>query len=79
MELTAKQKADELFGMYYVITQTIDKYSYLLRQEEKDLSKQCAILLVEEILNELPEGSIDYSIMHRIEYWKEVKKEIEAL
>lgn len=72
--MTPKEKAKELFYKFMMPIDGLHKYPMC-----HDTAKQCALIAVEEVLNELPEGSIDYSIMHRIEYWKEVKKEIEAL
>lgn len=63
--MTAKEKAIEL----------VEKYStFSLRNwyEDNEVSKQCALICVDEILNILFQH-------HKIDYWKEVKQEIEKL
>ena len=67
----AKEKAKELF----------DKYCYAIRTEETDsgyftniiYAKQCALIAVEEILNN------GFHFTDESEYWQEVKKELEKL
>lgn len=67
----AKEKAKELFN----------KYCYAIRTEETDsgyftniiYAKQCALIAVEEILN----NGFDFT--DEYEYWLEVKEEIEKL
>ena len=67
----AKEKAKELF----------DKYCYAIRTEETDsgyftniiYAKQCALIAVEEILNN------GFYFTDESEYWQEVKKELEKL
>ena len=80
----AKEKAKELF----------DKYCYAIRTEETDsgyftniiYAKQCALIAVEEILKAIPneyletyKGESNFIINEDIEYWQEVKKELEKL
>ena len=78
--MTPKDKAKELF----------DKYCHAIRTEECDdgyftnvvHAKRCALIAVDEILEELFEvlmvTAISYINKH-IDYWQEVKKEIEKL
>ena len=61
--MTAKLKAMELVGKFA----DIQKYSSM-----KVVAKNCALIVVEEVLNNLFQH-------HEIDYWKEVKKEIENL
>ena len=42
-------------------------------------AKVCALIAVDEVLNELPEGSIDYGVSARRRFFEEVKQEIEKL
>lgn len=60
--MTPKEKADELF----------DKYNYLLSNHifngPFDIAKQCALIAVDEIINE-----------EEADYWDKVKQEIELL
>ena len=69
--MTPIEKAKELF----------DKYCYAIRTEETDsgyftniiYAKNCALIAVEEILN----NGFDFT--DEYEYWQEVKTEIEKL
>lgn len=65
--MTQKEKAQELFDKYFEVTNNYYQ------------AKQCALIAVNEILEELPEGSIDYGISARRRYFEEVKQEIEKL
>jgi hypothetical protein len=65
--MTPKEKAKELFDKYFEATNNYYQ------------AKQCALIAVDEIL-----GDIDDSILHpqnkeAIDYWQEVKQEIEKL
>jgi len=67
--MSAKEKAIELVGKFA----DIQKYSSM-----KVVAKNCALIVIDEILNSIDfvsmlNGTDDYN------YWKEVKKEIEAL
>lgn len=62
--MEAKDKAKEL----------VDKYDdYPLTYEWK---KQCALITIDEILNEFPKGFNGNFEMKRKLYWQEVKQEI---
>jgi len=69
--MTPKEKANELFGKYYSrIEHTLsEEYS----PHERFIVKQCALIAVDEIL------SVVWYVPVDIEYWQEVKKEIENL
>jgi hypothetical protein len=65
--MTSKEKAEELF--YKMLsTDKLDDYSFV----GSKVAKQCALICVDEILpiNSNPKA---------IEYWQEVKQEIEKL
>lgn len=66
--MEAKEKAKEL----------IDKFTFTCREwDYEDNSKQCALIAVDEILNR---NNFLISIpLKDIEYWNEVKNEIEKL
>ena len=71
--MTPKEKAEEL----------VDKFYPMFTNSVRDtLSKQCALIAVDEILKELsplelhPLGTY---INPKIDYWQEVKQEIEKL
>jgi len=61
--MTSKEKARELYNKYWLIVDT------------KSVNK-CALIAVNEILNNV-NGALEYE--SDIEYWQEVKKEIEKL
>jgi hypothetical protein len=71
--MTPKEKAEELFN----------KYCYAIRTEETDsgyftnviYAKQCALIAVDEILNEIDGFDLELTF----NYYLEVKKEIENL
>ena len=77
--MTAKEKAIEL----------VDKYSpFSVRNwyEDNEVAKECALICVDEILDNLPFRDYGFkfdSICSRFkavsEYWQEVKQEIEKL
>jgi hypothetical protein len=79
MTLTPKEKAKELVGKYVKF-----KLNGLFKFFGLELSKQCAIIAVDEIIKALmypPQLNSDRQIIHIkvLQYWKEVKKEIELL
>lgn len=78
--MTPKQKAAQLFN----------KYCYAIRVEEDNsgyfvnifYSKQCALIAVEEILENfgtLTEGKQHYAAYCTIKFYEQVKQEIEKL
>ena len=74
--MTPKEKAIELYNKYFSM---IKIESYIDRVSSIPYVKKCALIVVDEIL-----GYIDDSILHpqnkeAIEYWSEVKQEIEKL
>lgn len=71
--MTPKKKAEELVESYY---STI--MSFLSDNMKWENSKKCALITVDEILNVINEYTIE-PIIFDIDYWQEVKKEIEKL
>ena len=68
--MTPKEKANKLCMRFLIETTTDIPYGV-----NKTIAKECALIAVDEILAVTSES---YDINH-INWWKEVKKEIEAL
>jgi hypothetical protein len=64
--MTPEEKAEDLFNKMFSSSRSI----------EVEQAKKCALIAVDEILNNV-NGALDYE--SDIEYWKEVKQEIEKL
>ena len=72
--MTPKQKANELFFKYYEIIQRT------LSTEHVIIVKKCAIIAVDEILSLSKIASLRRDEVYmELEYWIEVKEEIEKL
>lgn len=78
--MTPKEKAKELVDkMYY--SRSSDEY---IQISAWDISKQCALIAVDEIINTLNSDIRDLDVrgnilLDLIDYWREVKQEIEQL
>ena len=70
--MTPKEKADELCLKYYKIIERT------LSIEHVKITKQCALIAVDEILSEFMFDDSDYS-NRRYKYYQEVKKELEEM
>ena len=74
-----QEKANELVDkIYYIIGKNYSKsdgFSLQLIEE----AKQCALIAVDEILNEFPQGFNGNFEEKRKKYWQQVKQEIEKL
>ncbi len=70
-----KEKAEELFNKYRpIIAGKQFVTGFVLMSEAKELTRQCAIIAIDEILsNKELLNHLDY------EWWNEVKHEIEKL
>ena len=69
--MTPKEKAIELYEKY--------EFVYIQNYTSKHEVKQCTLIAVDEIYNEIDDN---YDTLHssdRKQYWQEVKKEIEKL
>jgi len=72
--MTPKEKAQELFDKMHIEIYNRDMYDDLFR------AKQCALIAVDEILSLYKIASIRRDEVYmELEYWIEVKQEIEAL
>jgi hypothetical protein len=70
--MTPKEKAEELINKMWV-------YAIINKNGSWNNAKQCALIAVDEILANIePSVSMDV-IAARIEYWQQVKSEIQAL
>jgi hypothetical protein len=70
--MTPKDKAQKLFNNFEnVVIDEVDNY-----YSRRDLSKQCALVAVDEIINN--DGFARHDD-YLIEYWQQVKQEIENL
>lgn len=77
--MTPKEKAEELVIKMYNVD-SIDYFDELSMQYKH--AKQCAIIAVDEIINnfwERTNGQMFYTEYRAVEYYQEVKKEIEKL
>ena len=73
--MTPKEKAKELFGKFAMYLRANLMYD----EEANEDAKQCALIAVDEIMEQLLKNlSNDISGIHAI-YWEKVKQEIEAL
>jgi len=66
--MTHKEKAKELYFKMHSQEQIVSKEA-----------KQCALIAVDEILKAVDDPDETYLMKHSVNYWKEVKQEIEKL
>jgi hypothetical protein len=71
--ITPKEKAEELFDKYYQIF--VDDIDEHFIDTSKRISKQCALIAVDEVIESLHEHHWQNRLI--INYWEEVKHEIE--
>ena len=82
--MTPKEKAIELFDKYYRLFNNFPNYQYVIEnlntiQDEKlYITKQCALIAVEEIKEAIFWHPYERPYFE-LEYWQEVKQEIENL
>jgi hypothetical protein len=67
-----KEKAKQLVNRLVKLTYSVNKFNYITELEH-DAAKQCALICVNEILNELGEFISAYN------YWQDVEQEINKL
>ena len=76
ISMTSKDKAIELFKKY---SKGKDENGWSLCEFDS-CAKQCAMITVNEILNSNPHSNpFNTSVYSTMEFWKEVKSEIEKL
>ena len=80
MELTPKQKAEELVNKYIPHIAGADRYNSTLGIYDKEISKQCALIAVDEIINSLENYGKESDELQNMEnnfrYWQEVRQEL---
>lgn len=79
MKLTPKQKAEELVNKYIPHIAGADRYNSTLGLYDKEISKQCALIAVEEIISlDIFDCNDDWSTDDgdTREYWQEVRNEL---
>jgi len=75
--MTPKEKANDILDNFWLM----DKVEPMLTEEQ---AKQCTLIAVDEIINTLNKDIRDIDVVGNIlldliEYWNEVKQEIEKL
>jgi len=74
--MTPKEKAEELLTTYRFV---LSIKNAPLGSQKDLIAKQCALIAVDEVVAQIePSVSMDV-ISARIEYWEQVKQEIEKL
>jgi hypothetical protein len=81
--MTPKEKAKELFNKYFLLNESASDENgvWIISALNKGLTKKCALISVDEIINVcLPSSEYGGVITdNTVEYWKEVKQEIDKL
>ena len=83
--MTPKEKAIELFDKYYRLFNNFPNYQYVIEnlntiQDEKlYITKQCALIAVDEILKAVNNPDETFLCKDGVDYWSQVKQEIENL
>jgi hypothetical protein len=79
--MTPKEKAKELIDIYKKqVSMTIKDYSLVCKVLDIDMSKQCALIAVDEIIKllvDLSDG--EWTYIYEVEYYKKVKQEIKKI
>jgi hypothetical protein len=73
--MTPKEKAQELYFKFYSKIPSIQDEG----QMQDEASKQCALIAVDEMLEEIKDSADKEIVVLRIIYWEKVKQEIEKL
>ena len=82
--MTPKEKAEELIGKFTKLDiEVFGEFDGYLTMKNHD-AKECALIAVDEIIKTLNEDIRDLDVrgnvlLDLIEYWREVKQEIEKL
>ena len=71
--MTPKEKALELFDKMFLVIENKGMYDDLFRAE------QCALIAVDEILKAVNDPDDTFLSKDGVDYWEEVKQEIEKL
>ncbi len=77
--MNAKEKADELIDKMYYVGRYDDKEDYNPAMAW-ERAKQCALIAVREVILSNPHSNpFNTNVFSTMEYWQEVKNEIEKL
>ena len=74
--MTPKEKANELYNKVY--GQTPTRWTELEIEEDKRFAKQCTLIVVNEIIDAIDWHEFE-TPNKEINYWLDVRKEIEKL
>ena len=77
--MTPKEKAKELINKFIKPTIKWNAINGVDYYNDINTAKKCALIAVDEILSELTEIPYGLEYLNRLNYWLEVKQEIEAL
>jgi hypothetical protein len=75
--MTPKEKAFELAHKFRLLEIRTSENSHMMISMAD--AKQCALIAVDEILKAVDNPDETYLMQHSVNYWTEVKQEIEAL
>lgn len=75
--MTPKEKAFELAHKFRLLEIRTSENSYMMISMAD--AKQCALIAVGEILKALDNPDEKYSMKDSVEYWSQIKQEIENL
>ena len=78
--MTPKEKALELYDKYFFPHYVWENDGYQVDEKlTYEVRKRFSLIAVDEILSELTEIPYGLEYLNRLNYWLEVKQEIEAL
>lgn len=78
--MTPKEKAVYLYLMFHQRTYYRDVFHTLdLLDKFHNNAKDCALIAIEEILDEIQPFELGYEYEAKIKFWNEVKNELEKL
>lgn len=76
--MTSKEKALKLFKCFLIPTSR--HYEYLPPLNDFEAAQECALIVVDEVLDELQRLPLSNSIIHKkIDFWIQVRVELEML
>ncbi len=75
--MTPKQKAEDLYAKYEDVNHMFHKYNNV--DDIINHAKESALIAVDEIIKALPPFQYGLEFVAKIEFWKNVKNEIENL
>jgi len=73
--MTPKQKANEMYNQFL----NSMPHPEITNAAVYSIAKQCALIAVEEIIKALPPFSYGLEFVAKIDFWTNVKQEIEKL